>query len=66
MADMRKYSLSKMQERPATPVDIRVPELQQYTDIKYYYYIDHELKLRYLKKGMIMQFFLYKDFLEDA
>jgi len=31
---MRKYSLSKMQERPMTPVHIPNPELQAFTDVK--------------------------------
>lgn len=34
MAEIRKYSLSKMQERPVTPLMYSNPELQNYPDVK--------------------------------
>ena len=49
LAEMRKYSLSKMQERPMTPVHIPDPELQVYTEVKYYFDLDLEHKPLYQK-----------------
>ena len=34
MTEMRKYSLSKMQERPATPLHYSNPEMLNYQDVK--------------------------------
>ncbi len=34
LTEMRKYSLSKMQERPATPIQYQTVDLQNYPEIK--------------------------------
>ena len=34
MTEMRKYSLSKMQERPETPLGYTNPEYKNYLDVK--------------------------------